>query len=263
MTPEVIKRSISNATGPTLDGKMTLDEKNRILEVQKKIYKETINPRRVEAVIVRGAVFTSKGPFFSGWVSGACGHWGIVVDGLLNHLVFELDSNGKVIGVEFEQVTFKDKWVIEGRVKVEVVGQTTISSVAIKAIGDSLIVEFQNYRKLYRNCQTFAEIFLELICGTEGRSFSTTSIRKIVETALIAIPLTSVTGTVVCVALKRSKSEMIEKTKEALSWEDLVDKQIMDEVGKIESEMEKDSPLRRKNKIMSDVLNWFSKLGQK
>src|SRR4051794_21818301 len=106
--------------------------------------------------------------------------------------VFDLDSNGKTIGVEFEQVTFNEKWVEEGRAKIEDVGHTTIPLVAIKAIGDSLIVQFQNYRKLYRNCQTFAEIFLELICDKESKPLSSTSI----STALIAFPLTLVSGSV-------------------------------------------------------------------
>ncbi len=57
----------------------------------------------MDAVLVYGAVFSGKAPFFSGWASGAAGHWGVFVDGYLNHLVFKVDDNRKPIRIKFLQ----------------------------------------------------------------------------------------------------------------------------------------------------------------
>ena len=57
---------------------LTEEEKASIIRAAKDQYKES----RVEAVLVYGAVFYGKAPFFSGWASGIAGHWGVVVDGL-------------------------------------------------------------------------------------------------------------------------------------------------------------------------------------
>ena len=256
-----MKRSFSKVTGPNLDGKMSDNEKALILESQRLIYKQSIKERRVEVVRIHGAVFSSKGPFFSGWISGVDGHWGVVVDNKLHHLRFKLGLNCEPVGVIFEQVPFDKEWVNDKRATVEDIGSTTMPLTAIDAIGYALILEFQDYRKLYRNCQTFAEIFIELICDIEHKPLSSTSAGKIMSTILIAFPLTTVGGSVVHLALKRSKSKMAERTKKALSWEDVVDAEITEELERIELKIEQDRPRRPSPRpsIVSDIKKLLSK----
>ena len=249
-TPE-IKISFSNVTGPNFDGKMSYDEKALILQSQKLIYKQSKKERRVEAVRVHGAVFSSKGPFFSGWVAGVNGHWGVVVDDFLHHLVFTINSNGVINGVELEIIKMKEHW----KATKEDIGSSTIPLLAVGAIGEALIIQFQDYRKLYRNCQTFAEIFVELICDIDCKPLASTSISKLITTTLIAFPLTTIGGSVVHLTLSKSKSNMIATTKENLSWEDLVDMDIKKLMEKTELNQEKP----KKHSILSNFKNIFSK----
>ena len=72
---------------------LTEEEKDSIIRAAKDQYKDSIKSRRVEAVLVYGVIFSGKAPFFSGWASGTTGHWGVVVDGYLNYLVFKLDES--------------------------------------------------------------------------------------------------------------------------------------------------------------------------
>jgi hypothetical protein len=131
---------------------LTEEEKDSIIRAAKDQYKESIKRRRVEAVLVYGVIFSGKAPFFSGWASGTAGHWGVVVDGLLHHLVFRLDEDRKPVGVEFERGDFKERWIDEGKATKEEIGSTSLPLDAIKAVGESLILQFGNYRRLYRNC---------------------------------------------------------------------------------------------------------------
>jgi hypothetical protein len=119
----------------------------------------------VEAVLVNGVICSGKAPFFSGWASGAAGHWGVVVDGLLHHLVFRMDEDRRPVGVEFERADFKERWINEGKVSAkEEIGSTSLPLTATKAVGETLILQFGNYQRLYRNGQTFADIFVQSIC---------------------------------------------------------------------------------------------------
>ena len=68
--------------------------------------------RRVEAVVVYGVIFSGKAPFFSGWATGAAGHWGVIVDGLLHHLVFTMNEDRKPVGIKFKREDFEQAWII-------------------------------------------------------------------------------------------------------------------------------------------------------
>ncbi len=102
----------------------------------------------------------AKGPFFSGWASGTAGHWGLVVDGYMNHLIFKLDEDRKPVGVELESETFEQEWIDEGKATTEEIGSSSLPLTTIKAVGETLILKFGNYQRLYRNSQTFADIFV-------------------------------------------------------------------------------------------------------
>jgi hypothetical protein len=208
-------------------------EKQTIIASAKSQYKDSIKSRRVDAVLVFGVIFSGKAPYFSGWASGAAGHWGVVVDGLLHHLVFKIDDRGKPVGVEFEQITFRERWIAEKRATKEEIGSTSLPLEAIKAIGETLILEFGDYRRLYRNCQTFAEIFIQLICDVKCESFSTLSISQLLSFTLLAFPLTTISGTIIHIKQRNFIRYAIQKTKKSLSWEDIVDAEINEEIAKI------------------------------
>ncbi|XJO72331.1 hypothetical protein BDV3_003461 [Batrachochytrium dendrobatidis] len=129
---------------------LTEEEKQSIINAAKGQYKESIKSRRVEAVLVYSVVLYGKPPsFYSGWASGTTGHWGIVVDGLLHHLVFKLDEDRQPVGIEFERQDFKQQWIDEGKVTAkEEIGSTSLPLEAIKAVGESLILHFGDYRRL-------------------------------------------------------------------------------------------------------------------
>ncbi len=74
---------------------LTEEEKDLIIRAAKDHYKDSIKSRRVEAVLVNGVILSGKAPFFSGWASGTAGHWGIVVDGILHHLVITLNEKAR------------------------------------------------------------------------------------------------------------------------------------------------------------------------
>lgn len=214
---------------------ITEEEKQSIINAAKGQYKESINTRRVEAVLVYGVVLYGKPPsFYSGWASGTTGHWGIVVDGLLHHLVFKLDDDKNPIGIEFQEEKFRQRWIDEGKVTAkEEIGLTSLPLNAIDAIGEILILHFGDYRRLYRNCQTFADIFVQLVCDVDRKGFSSPSIQNVIATSLLAFPLTTISGSIMHTKQKSFVKKLIKKTKKALSWEDIVDAEINDEINKI------------------------------
>ena len=105
----------------------TEEEKDSIIKDQ---YQDSIKSRRVEAVLVNGEIFSAKPPFFSGWASGTAGHWGVIVDGMLHHLVFKMDEDRRPVAVEFERENFKERWINEG--KADRVGLVKLKRCLIK-----------------------------------------------------------------------------------------------------------------------------------
>ena len=77
-------------------------------------------------MVVYEVIFSGKAPFFSGWASGAAGHWGVVVDGLLHHLVFRVDEDRRPVGVEFERGDFKERWINEEKATKEEIGSNSL-----------------------------------------------------------------------------------------------------------------------------------------
>lgn len=53
-----------------------------------------------------------------------------------------------------------------------------------KLIGETLILQFGDYRRLYRNCQTFADIFVQIDCDVECKAFSSPSIQNFIANSL-------------------------------------------------------------------------------
>jgi hypothetical protein len=213
---------------------LTEEEKESIISAAKDQYKESIRSRRVEAVMVYGVVFSGKAPFFSGWASGTAGHWGVVVDGYLNHLIFKLNEDRKPVGIMFESQIFRHEWIDEGKVTdKEEIGSTTLPLNAIKAVGESLILQFGDYRRLYRNCQTFADIFVQIVCDVERKAFSSPSFQNVIANTLLAFPMTTIGGSLMYTKQQNFVRRVIKKTKKAISWEDIVDAEINDEINKI------------------------------
>jgi hypothetical protein len=212
---------------------LTEEEKDSIIRAAKDQYKHSIKSRRVEAVLVYGVIFSGKAPFFSGWACGAAGHWGVVVDGLLHHLLFRLNDDRKPVGIMFQGEYFRQEWINEGKATKEEIGSTSLPLDAIKAVGETLILKFGNYRKLYRNCQTFADIFVQIICDVERKAFSSPSIQNVIANTLLAFPLTTISGSIIHTKQKNFVKKVIKKTKKATSWEDIVDAEINDEINKI------------------------------
>jgi len=64
-----------------INAEISEHQKLTILAKAKSQNQAAIRERRVEAVIVEGAMVAGKGTFLSGWKSGMSGHWGVVVDG--------------------------------------------------------------------------------------------------------------------------------------------------------------------------------------
>ena len=213
---------------------LTDEEKESIVSAAKNQYKESIKSRRVEAVLVHGVIFSGKAPFFSGWASGTAGHWGVVVDGLLHHLVFTLNEDRKPVGIKFLQQTFEQEWIDDGKVSTkEEIGSTSLPLEAIKAVGETLVLQFGNYRRLYRNCQTFADIFVQTVCDVESNAFSSPSIHNVIANTLLAFPLTTIGGSIMHTKQQNFVRRVIKKTKKAISWEDIVDAEINDEINNI------------------------------
>ena len=186
---------------------LTEEEKDSIIRAAKDQYKESIKSRRVEAVLVYGVIFSGKAPFSSGWASGAAGHWGVVVSGILHHLVFKVDDDRKPIGIKFLQQTFEQEWIDEGKVSMkEEIGSTSLPLEAIKAVGETLILQFGNYRRLYRNCQTFADIFVQIVCDVERKS-SSPCIQNVIANTLLAFPLTTIGGSIMHTKQKKTSSK--------------------------------------------------------
>jgi hypothetical protein len=177
---------------------LTEEEKDSIIRAAKDKYKDSIKSRRVEAVLVYGVIFSGKAPLFSGWASGTAGHWGVVVDGYLNHLIFKLNEDRKPVGIMFESQIFRQEWIDEGKVTAkEEIGSTSLPLTAIKDVGETLILQFGDYRRLYRNCQTFADIFVQIICDFERKVFSSPSIQIVIANTLLAFPLTTISGFII------------------------------------------------------------------
>jgi hypothetical protein len=212
---------------------LTEEEKDSIIRAAKDQYKDSIKSRRVEAVLVYGVIFSGKAPFFSGWASGTAGHWGVVVDGLLHHLVFRLDEDRKPVAIMFQGEYFHQEWIDGGKATKEEIGSTSLPLEAIKAVGETLILKFGNYRRLYRNCQTFADIFVQIICDVERKAFSSPSIQNVIANTLLAFPLTTISGSIMHTKQKNFAKKVIKKTNKAISWEDIVDAEINDEINKI------------------------------
>ena len=212
---------------------LTEEEKESIIRAAKDQYKDSIKSRRVEAVLVNGVIFSGKAPFFSGWASGTAGHWGVVVDGLLHHLVFTLNEDRRPVGIMFQGEYFRQEWINEGKATREEIGSTSLPLEAIKAVGETLILQFGDYRRLYRNCQTFADIFVQIICDVERKAFSSPSIQNVIANSLLAFPLTTIRGSIMHTKQKNFVRKVIKKTKKAISWEDIVDAEINDEINKI------------------------------
>ena len=213
---------------------LTEEEKDSIIRAAKDQYKDSIKSRRVEAVLVYGDIFSGKAPFFSGWASGTAGHWGVIIDGYLNHLIFKLNEDRKPVGIMFESQIFRQEWIDEGKVSMkEEIGSTSLPLEAIKAVGETLILQFGNYQRLYRNCQTFADIFVQIICDVERKAFSSPSIQNVIANSLLAFPLTTISGSIMHTKQKNFVKKVIKKTKKAISWEDIVDAEINDEINKI------------------------------
>ncbi|EGF84116.1 hypothetical protein BATDEDRAFT_21869 [Batrachochytrium dendrobatidis JAM81] len=143
----------------------------------------------------------------------------------------QLDQNRQPVGIKFERQDFKQQWIDEGKVTAkEEIGSTSLPLDAIAAVGESLILHFGDYRRLYRNCQTFADIFVQIVCDVDHKAFSSPSIQNVIATTLLAFPLTTVGGSVMHIKQKN----FVKKTKKAISWEDIVDAEINDEINKIE-----------------------------
>ncbi len=213
---------------------LTEEEKESIISAAKDQYKESIRSRRVEAVLVYGEIFSGKAPFFSGWASGTTGHWGVVVDGLLHHLVFTLNEDRKPVGIKFKREDFEQEWIDEGKVTAkEEIGSTSLPLNAIKAVGETLILQFGDYRRLYRNCQTFADIFVQIVCDVDCKAFSSPSIHTVIANTLLAFPLTTIGGSIMHTKQRNFAKKAIKKTKKAISREDIVDAEINDEIHKI------------------------------
>ena len=84
-------------------------------------------------MLVHGVVFSGKAPFKTGWFSRTTGQGGVVVSGLIRHLVLKLN---RTVGVELERVDFKERWIDEVTTK-EDISSTSLPLEAIKAIGRS------------------------------------------------------------------------------------------------------------------------------
>jgi len=150
----------------------------------------------------------------------------------MHHLLLEFDENNKAVGIVFERHNYST-YVRNATVTKSVLGVTTLPLNAINAIGEALIAQFGDYRLLYRNCQTFAELFVQLICDTDPFEFPSLSVHDIVSAALVAFPLTTITGSIV----KWKQKQYFRRTrlgvKEALSWQRLVDAEIEEEMEKL------------------------------
>eukprot|EP00842_Homolaphlyctis_polyrhiza_P007087 jgi/Hompol1/968/HPOL_000242-RA len=113
------------------------------------------------------------------------------------------------------------------------IGSTSLPLEAIAAIGETLIVHFGDYRRLYRNCQTFAEILVEIVCDVDRQAFPSTSIQNVIATSLLAFPLTTIGGSMMHINKRNFAKNIIKKSKNAISWEEVVDAEINDEINKI------------------------------
>ncbi|KAK6099373.1 hypothetical protein MT418_000793 [Batrachochytrium dendrobatidis] len=198
---------------------LTEEEKQSIINAAKGQYNKSIKSRRVEAVLVYGVVLYGKPPsFYSGWASGTT-----------------VGSKQTASGNQVQREDFKQEWIDEGKVIAkEEIGSTSLPLDAIAAVGESLILHFGDYRRLYRNCQTFADIFVQIVCDVDHKAFSSPSIQNVIATTLLAFPLTTVGGSVMHIKQKNFIKKVIKKTKKAISWEDIVDAEINDEINKIE-----------------------------
>ncbi len=228
-----------------LEVNLSPDERSKILENAKVEYQRSHHERRVDAVVVYGAILDgSNPPFYTGFASGASGHWGVVIDNFLHHLVFIFDDDGKPTGIEFEVTSFKQRWMDNGRcTELVPIGTTNLSLNAISAIcifvgcllipGEALIQNFGSYKRLYRNCQDFAELLIELVCLPGHRNFLSLPLSNIIAKTLIAFPMTTVGGTLMKIKQQKNRKATNRKTKADLSWESLVDAEIEEELREI------------------------------
>ena len=68
----------------------------------------------------------------------------------------------------FESQIFRQEWIDKVKVTAkEEIGSTSLPVNAIKAVGKPLVLQFGNYRRLYRNSQTFGDIFVQIVCDVE------------------------------------------------------------------------------------------------
>ena len=140
----------------------------------------------------------------------------------------------KPIGVEFDRGDFKERWIDQGKVTAkEEIGSTSLPLEAINSIGETLILQFGNYQRLYRNCQTFADIFVQIVCDVERKAFSSPSIQNVIANTLLAFTLTTISGSIMHTNQRNFVKRVIKKTKKSISWEDIVDAEINDEIIKI------------------------------
>lgn len=163
------------------------------------------------------------------------GHWGLVVDELFLHFVFDLDGDGKPVSIDFTMESVGRDWFKDGKVMMkEDVGSTSLPLPAIIAIADSLIIQFGDYRRLYRNSQTFADILVEIVCDVERKDLPLQSLQNVTGTSLLAFPMTEIDRPR---KPRKSGKKITEETKSSVTWEDVVDAEINEESNKLELEV--------------------------
>jgi hypothetical protein len=94
------------------------------------------------------------------WIQGNKGYLVLIIGDDLYHLVFTYDKEGNLVDLDFrwsskEGLTLKP---------LSSLGSTRLSYKNIRLVGREIIKLFENYHKIFWNCDKFLELLLKVIC---------------------------------------------------------------------------------------------------
>jgi hypothetical protein len=135
--------------------------------------KPSVRITHVSTLVCRGRKMPDSSFVVPTWAS----HWGIIIDGTLFHLQYQPKDRRIVF-------TYRP-WdeAINSAHRVQQVGTTRFNFNEIRSIGNlhstelclctgySLISNFGNYHVIFWNCQTFAKLFLCMMCEEKDAKF--------------------------------------------------------------------------------------------
>ncbi|KAI9142456.1 hypothetical protein BKA69DRAFT_1068445 [Paraphysoderma sedebokerense] len=146
-----------------------------------------VSHRPVYVVIFHQPSSVRKGSFFNGWEPSRLGHWGLLVNDMLYHMVYRMNDERERVGAEFRI----ESWVDEGEqgdALVRQIGITSLGLGAVIAIGTQLTAAFGSHSNIQQNSSIFAKLLTKLVCNVEYNEADAEELSSQIDSTLFAFP---------------------------------------------------------------------------